>query len=212
MGVNEAHTVIRGKRVLIRPLEDDDQEFLTHLANDPGVRANVVGWDFPQSIHNQAAWFAGHRETSTRRWIITDLEGHRLGLTGLWDIDWHDRVAEIAIKLGGSDDVRGKGYGSDALLAIMAFAFYDMGLERLDTRIIATNGPSLTMCTDHLGFRHEGVARERVWRHGKRHDLVYLGALRSDFDALAQAPEYVSMLTRHAATNLDAPSVAGEPQ
>jgi len=43
--------VFRGAHVVIRPIEADDQAFITALNADPAVPANVVGWDFPQSLH-----------------------------------------------------------------------------------------------------------------------------------------------------------------
>ena len=38
--------MFRGAHVVIRPIEADDQAFITALNTDPAVRANVVSLDF----------------------------------------------------------------------------------------------------------------------------------------------------------------------
>lgn len=187
--------MFRGAHVVIRPIEADDQAFITALNADPAVRANVVGWDFPQSLHQQQRWFADHTESSTHRWLVTAGDGDRIGLTGLWQVNWHDHNAEVAIKLGGTANVRGRGLGSDTLKAVMAFAFYEVGLHRLYATILSSNTASIKLFVNYAGFQHEGVARQQVWRHGRYVDLLHLGALRQDFDALPDAAEYVARIT-----------------
>jgi RimJ/RimL family protein N-acetyltransferase len=187
--------VFRGAQVVIRPIEADDQAFIIQLNADPIVRANVVGWGFPQSLHEQQRWFDGQNESNTHRWLVTDPDGDRIGLTGLWQVNWHDRNAEVGIKLGGPANVRGRGLGSDTLKAVMAFAFYEVGLHRLSAPILSSNTASIKLFVNHAGFQHEGVARQQVWRHGRYVDLLHLGALRKDFDALPDAAEYVARIT-----------------
>ncbi len=188
--------MIRGKNVLIRPMEDEDQQFVSELNLDPAVRSNVVGWDFPQSLRHQQAWFRGSSsDESTHRWIVTDTGGLPLGLTGLWGIDWHDRNALTALKLGGPHASRGRGIGRDAIKAVMAFAFYDVGLHRLHSTVIAGNSASTGAYVDHCGWQIEGVLRHQVWRHGGYCDLLAIGVLKDEFDALPDAAEYVALVT-----------------
>jgi RimJ/RimL family protein N-acetyltransferase len=187
--------MFRGANVVIRPIEVDDQVFISALNADPVVRANVVGWEFPHSRQQQQRWFDGHIESDTHRWLVTDADGDPIGLTGLWHVNWHDHNAEVAIKLGGTPNVRGRGLGSDTLKAVMAFAFYEVGLHRIYATILSINTASVKLFVNHAGFQHEGVAREQVWRHGRYVDLLHLGALRQDFDALPDAAEYVARIT-----------------
>jgi RimJ/RimL family protein N-acetyltransferase len=186
--------VINGKKVRLRPMEEVDQTFVVELNSDAVVRASVVGWGFPTSVHAQQLWFAAASETTTHRWIVETLDGDRLGLTGLWDVDWHSRNALTALKLGGNAAQRGHGYGRDAIKTVMAFAFYDVGLERLYGSILPNNEAALRAYTSHCGWSVEGRARQHVWRHGQYHDLFQVGVLRSDFDALPDAAEYRDLI------------------
>ncbi|WP_191564275.1 GNAT family N-acetyltransferase [Janibacter melonis] len=186
--------MIRGRDVVVRPIETADQSFIHELNADAGVRGRVVGWDWPNSLTAQEQWFQRQSPSDTHRWLVTTSEKQPLGLTGLWDVDWHNRNALTALKIGGSADVRGRGYGPDAIMAVMAFAFYDVGLHRLHSSILADNAPSVRAYVEKCGWSLEGTSREHIWRHGRAVDLLQIGILRSDFDRLPLAEEYVSRM------------------
>jgi RimJ/RimL family protein N-acetyltransferase len=186
--------MIRGLKTVSRPIESADQAFIHQLNADPVVRGNVVGWDFPSSLAHQNKWFSDSVPSSTHRWIVEDLEGNALGLTGLWDVDWHNRNAMTALKLGGEVPQRGRGFGTDAVMAMMAFAFYDVGLDRLYGAILETNAASIMLYTRRCGWTIEGTSRNHVWRHGGFVNLLQVGVLRADFDELPNAAEYRQLI------------------
>lgn len=188
--------MIQGKSVLLRPIEERDQEYIHQLNADPGVRSNVVGWEFPQSLHRQRNWFANSETGQTHRWIVEDEESRQIGLTGLWDIDFHNRNALTALKLGGPNEVRGRGIGRDAIKAVMAFAFYDVGLKRLYGSIIEGNDPSLKVYCERCNWSVEGTSRSHVWRHGDYVDLIQVGVLKEDFDDLEDSRDYIDLVKR----------------
>lgn len=168
----------------LRPIEREDLPYLRDLANDPVVRANVVGWDWPLSLSGQQKWFEKGIDTdTTRRFIVEGENGQPVGLTGLWDINWRSRTAKSAVKIGGRPDIRGQGYGKRSVWSIMDFAFNDVGLNRLYSTILTFNEASLATFIDKSGWKKEGVARQHVYRAGRYWDLVHIGILREDYDA-----------------------------
>lgn len=174
--------------LLLRPIERADLPFLRDLANDPGVRENVVGWDWPLSIDGQERWFQrGVDSDHTRRFVVEHEGGGSIGVTGLWEIDWRNRNAMSAIKLGGAEDVRGRGYGTRAIRLMTDFAFSDAGLHRLYARILSFNEASLGLYRDKCGWTVEGTSRQQVWRGDRYWDLVEVGILRDEY--LAQREE-----------------------
>jgi RimJ/RimL family protein N-acetyltransferase len=183
--------MIEGKLTRLRMLEERDLPFLRELGNEPGVRNNVVGWDWPLSDAGQERWFGSSASSpATKRLLVEDKNGEPLGLTGLWDIDWHSRNALTALKLGGRDGIRGRGYGTDAIKTLMAFAFLDVGLVRLYSTILVTNEASVRAYCEKSGWTIEGRARQHVFRHGRYVDLHHIGILREDFEALSDSAEY----------------------
>lgn len=169
--------------ISLRPIEHSDLTFLRDLANDPAVRANIVGWDWPLSLSSQERWFDSGIETDqARRFVVSRTsDGRQLGVTGLWDIDWRNRTAMSAIKIGGSADARGHGYGSRSIQLMMAFAFEDVGLHRLYAQILEFNAASLALYRDTHGWTVEGRSRQHVWRGDRYCDLVHLGILRDEY-------------------------------
>lgn len=182
--------MIDGRMVRLRPIEPSDLEFMRDLTNHPAVAGMVVGWDFPVSRHGQLAWLESiERSASTKRLAIVDREsGEVTGLTGLWDIDWHNRSALSATKI--HPDRARPGMGTDAIKATMAWAFSQVNLRRLHSAILDFNGPSLGAYVRHCGWRIEGVERTSTFRKGQWCDLYRVAILAEEFFRLEDAPEY----------------------
>lgn len=182
--------LIYGKMVRLRPVEESDLGLMVKWFNDPEIARHVVGWDFPISLAQQKEWHRGSlNDRRTQRWIIEDFEGQPLGLTGLWDIDWHNRHAQSAIKLGRTDQW-GKGYGTDAIMTVAAYAFFQVGLERLWADIIDYNIGSYMMYVKKCGWKVEGKMRKSVFRDGVYHDKYIVAILKEEFIALAGTNDY----------------------
>ncbi len=182
--------MIIGKTVRFRAIEEHDLPALQEWLNDPQISRLVGGFSFPVSAAGQKRWYeASLSNTSTQRWIVEDHAGLRLGLIGLWGIDWHNRNAMAAIKLGASE-ARGKGYGTDALMTLAAYSFYQVGLHKLWAEILSFNVASHRVFVDKCGWHVEGTYRQQVFRDGRFHDQVRVGLLREDFDALPGAADY----------------------
>ncbi len=186
--------MIQGKRVRLRAVERDDQAFIHELNSDANVRQNVVGWAWPSSLHRQEEWFNSAVSEGTQRLIVENADGQALGITGLWDIDWHNRHALTALKLGGRSVRLERGLGTDAIMTVMAFAFYDVGLHRLYSTILTRNKASIGAYVRKCGWTIEGTSRQHIWRAGSYHDLHHVGILKEDFDQLSDADEYRSLV------------------
>ena len=183
--------MLNGNLVGIRPVESADLDFLADLDAHPAVRDNVVGWDWPVSRDAQADWHkAAQGNRGTRRFTVTDLRsGEPIGLTGLWEIDWHNRSALTAVKL--MPGRAPKGAGSDSIMLTMAWSFYEVGLRRLHSSILAFNAASYGAYVRRCGWRVEGRERAAVFRNGDWHDLLRVAILRPEFDELPDAEAYV---------------------
>jgi len=184
--------MIKGKRVLLRAIETRDLELCQTLFNEPDIRRMVVGWDFPVSTEAQRRWFdslIGNKNEV--RFVIETIDGKSIGLTGLWDIDWHNRHALTATKLILAEDTKGKGYGRDAIMTMSAYAFYEVGLNRLWGAIIDYNEASFKAYVGRSGWKVEGKLRNHIFRNGTFHDLYYVACLKEDFESVPDAKDYL---------------------
>jgi RimJ/RimL family protein N-acetyltransferase len=179
-----------GKKVRFRAIEESDLPALASWLNDPVLSHSVVGWSFPVSLTQQREWYARSlHDQRNQRWMVDTLEGQTIGLTGLWEIDWVNRHALTAIKIG-AQDVQGRGFGADAIMTLMAYAFLEVGLERLWGEMLTFNVGSYKAYVERCGWKVEGVLRRAVYRSGQFHDLIRVAALKDDFLRHPRAAEY----------------------
>ena len=110
----------------------------------------------------QARWYhASVYDSRTHRFIIEHKDTHaRLGLTGLWGIDWKDRLATTGIVLWSDSSVRRKGFGTDTYITLMRYAFDELGLHRLESDIIGYNEASSALLVKKCGWHVEGTRRQ----------------------------------------------------
>src|SRR5664280_1119830 len=96
---------------------------------------------------------------TTRRFAVVSLEsGETIGLTGLWDLDWHNRSAMSGIKLDVTSAPRGA--GSDTVMLVNALASYEVGLHRLSSSILDFNAASYHLYVRKCGWRLEGIEKQ----------------------------------------------------
>ncbi len=76
----------------------------------------------------------------------------------------------------------GQGYGSDAICAVLRFAFQELNLHRVYLRARADNARGIR-AYEKCGFRHEGQLREAIYSNGRYYDELWMGVLRPEFDA-----------------------------
>jgi ribosomal-protein-alanine N-acetyltransferase len=77
-----------------------------------------------------------------------------------------------------------RGHMSDALRALLPFAFDKLGLHRIEAACLPHNGPSRALLQS-LGFREEGFAREYLRIDGAWQDHVLYGLLHGELRAAA---------------------------
>jgi ribosomal-protein-alanine N-acetyltransferase len=80
---------------------------------------------------------------------------------------------------------------SEALSALLPFAFDRLGLHRIEAACLPRNGPSRGLL-EKLGFREEGYAREYLRIDGTWQDHVLYGLLRQDVRASQAATARVA--------------------
>ena len=119
---------------------------------------------------------------ATDNFVFTILHhGDVAGLVNLESVDWTNRSAETGVALLPGEH-RGHGVASAAMRLLLAFAFREMCLHRIQARIQAGNTASLHLF-ESLGFQKEGTLREAVLRSGRRVDLLVYSLLTREFTA-----------------------------
>lgn len=173
---------LRGTSVRLRHITAADGPALLEVFGNPRV-ARFIGIPLlrgDQDVQDLLESISmGIRCNDLLQWGVTLLESDRLiGTCTLAHIDWANERAEIGFALATS--AWGKGVMRAALPLLIDHAFASLGLHRLEADVDPRNDRSLRLL-DQLGFRREGLMRERHLVAGERQDTVFLGLLAADW-------------------------------
>ena len=182
---------IKGKVLTLRAIERADLPTLQKWANDPVTQDGIGEIHFPSSLDFHETWFANLKtDRLNQRFVVETPSGEIIGISSIVNIDWRNRHAWHGLVIGDSSH-RGKGYGVDAIMATMRYAFDELDLERLDGSMIEYNAQSIaTYCGPKLGWREEGRKKNYFYRKGRFWDQVIVGVTRADYLAVAAATHY----------------------
>lgn len=129
--------------------------------------------------------FDFHRVTKdpSRQWLTIVLKETmkpigRIGITSIDDINMSLDFTKIYI---GDAEMRGKGYGREALLGGLDFAFKEMEMNRVTIDHFLDDKHSDKLF-ESVGFRKEGVAVLAGKREGEYADLCLRAILRAEWE------------------------------
>jgi RimJ/RimL family protein N-acetyltransferase len=172
---------IHGKKVVLRAIEPADLPRLLEWANDPEIQYWLGGWQFPVNSEDQKNWFDSLSIKSlNQRFAIETKDLGLIGSANLVDIDWKNRHAHHGMMLGDVSN-RGQGYGVDTIMAMMRYAFDELGLQRLDSTIIEYNAASIRVYLEKCGWKKEGIKRNWYYRKGRFWDSIIMGITLEDY-------------------------------
>ena len=174
----------QGKLVRFRALEPEDAERAYRWINDREVTQFLMA-RYPFSLASERDWAAQATKTNDfteTRFAIETLDGVHIGICGLHRGRPEDRWADLGIMIGEAE-YRSQGYGTDAMLTLLRFAFYQMNLNKVALGVFEIN-PRAMAVYKNCGFIEEGRGREEYFQDGRYIDVVRMGVLRREFDAL----------------------------
>jgi aminoglycoside 6'-N-acetyltransferase len=160
---------LRGDRVVLRPLTEADLPALAAIQAQPSVAAR---WGEP----NDADLRAKQDGTEGVVAYAIELEGDVVGLIEYQEED-DPMYRRAGIDIFLSEDVQGRGLGTDAVRTLSRYLVHDRGHHRLTIDPAADNVAAIR-AYEKVGFRPVGVMRryERLpggdWHDGLLMDLL----------------------------------------
>lgn len=179
--------MLEGRLVRLRALEPSDAERGHRWVNDPEVKVFLDAVRYPISMAEEERWMEGQTGSSFGRVIlaIETKDGCHIGNVELRGSSAEDRRGELGILIG-DKEYWSKGYGTDAILALLRFAFEEMNLYRV-WLTTGENNPRALACYRKCGFREEGRMRQDRYLGGRYWDTIVMGLLREEFEAARRA-------------------------
>lgn len=170
------------RRLHLRMYEMKDEKAVYEVINCRGIFATTLNIPYPYPKEQVRTWIHFtvkncHYKRGYEYGIFNN-EGRYIGNVGVVNIDWLNNSAEITYFIG--DAYWGKGYASEAVQGMLAFAFENLGLERVQGRCMKGNPASLKVM-EKCGFRYEGLARHEVIKCGTYQDVWHAAILKGDY-------------------------------
>ncbi len=178
--------MIEGKLVNLRAREMTDLERNYRWMNDREVTA-YLSMRYPLSLAAEEVWM---REAASQPimygknvfFAIDTKDDVHIGNIGFNEMSAEHRKARLGMVIG-EKAYWSKGYGADAMLTFLRFAFDEMNFHRIDLAVDAEN-PRAIACYRKCGFVEEVRMRQVRFLHGAYGDGLVMAILRHEFYAL----------------------------
>ena len=169
-------------RLVLRQPRLEDAPALFAIKSNPRVTA-AYGQEPHVSLDQTRAWIerllADFAAREALFWCLAlKDEETAIGAGGFWNFDAGFRCAEIGYEL--HPDCWGRGLMGEALRAMLAYGFEQLGLHRIEANPLAGNDASQKLL-EKLGFKLEGTLRQRHFFRGAFLDQLYYGLLKDEW-------------------------------
>ncbi|HEU4792821.1 MAG TPA: GNAT family N-acetyltransferase [Nitrolancea sp.] len=173
---------IVGERVALGPFRRDLVPAYQRWIND-FTTMRTYGTPRPLTVEQATAWYEKQTTKEERaRFTVYELATWRpIGKTALYDIDFHHRTAEFGIIIG-EPDCRGKGYGTEAALLTLDYAFTALELHNVMLEVAEFNQAGRRVYAK-AGFREFGRRRQSWMMGGRLWDVIYMDCLATEFSS-----------------------------
>lgn len=170
------------ERLVLREVVDGDVDDLYEILGDPEVAK--FDYFYPVNSIEEVKKIIERYKTELVvkeeiTWGIALKESNRLiGTCCLGSFNEGARRAEIGYDVAQAH--WGKGYATEALAAVVKYAFMEMDLNRIEATITPGNDASIKVLRK-LNFVNEGIMRERDLIKGKLEDGVMMSKLKREY-------------------------------
>ena len=177
----------QGERVRLRPMHIDDMKLwlVEEQSDSEAVRFLNYGMTLPKSEHDAQTFTERYAEFNNRderiMFSIETLDAELIGGINIHSMDRKNGTFETGSRIYRA--YRGQGYGFEAKVLVLRYAFYEMRFQKYNIRCVDTNEPMIHHA-ERLGCQREGRIRRHIYMDGEYHDELIFGLTREEFDDL----------------------------
>lgn len=172
---------LRGKKVHLRPITKGDIPLFLRWFNDEEV-SRYIKIFLPLTEAGEIEWIDNMHKNQDKNIVLGIVEaktGKLIGTMGLHNINWKDRRAMTGAVIG-EKRFWGRGYGSEAKMLFLNYAFNTLNLRKICSAVLSFNERSQAY-NKKCGYKTEGVLRRHVYKDGKYRDEVLMAVFKEDW-------------------------------
>lgn len=176
---------LKGKKIILIPIKPEEKDQLYKLAiesyggtfwYDEEQRARLTKEKFFQDW-NENYFNINSLKKGQCFWIV--LDGQKIGNINYNTIDEQNKKVELDIVIGAEENLD-KGYGPDALKALIAHLFDTFNINKVWISA-RTNNPRAIKAYEKVGLKREGLLRQESFFNGQFVDCVRFAILKTEF-------------------------------
>ena len=175
--------VLTGKRVYLRPLAKEDSVYLRKWSDDAEIRG-LIGEVTSMSQADCEKFLEEVCADNSREWFVVVIKKNDrvIGEAGLLRMFPAWRTTDVSVIIGEKEEW-GKGYGTEAILLLLDYAFRHLDFHRVAIGVVGFNERALHFW-EKVGFRREGIQRDGYYYDDKYYDFVTMSILEDEFREL----------------------------
>jgi len=139
----------------------------------------------PVAEAGEAEWVERHQKGNDKEIVLVIVDAKTdkpIGSMGLHRINWKDRTATTGAVIG-EKSYWGKGYGSEAKMLLLQYAFHSLNLRKICSLVLSFNGRSQAY-SEKCGYKVEGTLKEHIFKNGQYWDEIHLAVFKEDWEPL----------------------------
>lgn len=184
----DLNIVLETDRVLLRPLQLEDEEALQLIADDDSLWIyGLQDLSKPGELNKYIRKAIKDRDNETTAvWVIIDKKTNKVaGCTRLAEISWKDERGQIGWTWLGRD-FQGSGLNKEMKFLILSYGFDVLGFNRIEFKADERNHQSRQALLS-IGATREGILRQHMKIHnGYIRNTVFYSILSAEWDTVKQ--------------------------
>lgn len=174
---NKSFVFIRGRKVILRPVLEEDLSLSLKWVNDFKV-IQYMGMCFPSMEAEEKEWLENLSKNQDKsKFVFTIIHSNKaIGFIGLYLINWVDRTASTWTMIGETNEW-GKGYATEAKMLLLDYAFNTLNLRKISAKVSSVNYRILKqLCC--CGYEVEGKLKRQKFHNGRYYDQILLAVFK----------------------------------
>lgn len=170
---------IVGKKVYLSPINTDDYLRYVEMLNNFEIAKGVNQYVKMVSIDSEKKWLEMAINEKYIFAIVCKENDKLLGNISLMNVNNIDGTAELGIFIG-DENYLSKGYGSEAIMLLLNYAFMQINLNNIMLKVYSFNKRAIK-AYEKCGFKTFGIWKECHYFNGEYCDEIFMNVLKEDF-------------------------------
>jgi len=173
--------ILKGKKVILRKNRvTDAKRYLEWLA-DPEINQYILTTAKDLTLEKEKEYIRKSNKDKTKaKFAICTKMNQHIGVVSLDKVDQKNKSGSLGIFIG-DKKYHNQGYGTESLEVILNYGFKTLKLNRIRLGVFENNKKAQKVY-QKIGFKKEGVEREKVFKNNRFINSILMSILKSEWE------------------------------